>query len=316
MTGGYGQTWRARVGAGRRVVGAGTVISPDLVLTCAHVVAQALDADASGPAPTDVVTLDFPGSTSRAPVVARVRHDGWAPVAEDNGGDLALLSVEETLPADVRAARLRPCDDPGGRRVRAFGHPAGLDGGVWARADLIGSGGPFPGWMQFDGLDTAGRPVAAGFSGAGVLDESDSVIGMVVAADRARETKVAWMIPVEVIGSQLPPLAGLISPPRGRATDTVSWSDVNRLAQAIGAIPVMSDERSRQHVVDALRPAIAGTIPRNSSRLIDIYGIVRTCLDHPGGLAELVSVIRGFSGDSITIAHLDDLIAEMGLDGA
>ena len=68
--------------------------------------------------------------------------------------------------------------------------------------------------------------------------------------------------------------------------------------------------------LDALRPAIAGNVPHHQTRSIHVFGIVRTCLDYPGGLTELISVIRIFADDSASLSRLDGLIAEMGLDGA
>jgi S1-C subfamily serine protease len=319
MTGGYEQTWRARVSGEHRVVGAGILVASDLVLTCAHLISALLDTNPPGAAPTGQITVDFPGSTSRTRIGATVRADGWVPVDDDNGGDLALLALSAPPPPDVRPARLRRSGEPRRRRVRAFGHPTGLDGGVWTRAELVGYGGPSPGWVQFDGLDTSGRAVSAGFSGAGVVDEAGDVIGMVVAADRAVAGKVAWMIPTEVMIDRLPPLTALLTATRVDAASgsrALGWADVQRLARAISDLPVMSDEAARQLVVSSLPPTISGAIPRHSTLLIDVYGIVRTCLDHPGGLTELMSVIRAFAAGSVPLARVDQLIGEMGLDGA
>lgn len=319
MTGGYGQTWRVRVAGEHGILGAGILVAPDAVLTCAHVVSAALHAPNAAAVPTGRLMVDFPGSAFRTRVGAEVRADRWVPVDDDNGGDAALLSLLAPPPPDVRPARLRRCGEPARRRVQAYGHPAGLDGGAWTTAELVGYGGPWPGWLQFDGLDTRGRPVSAGFSGAGVIDESGDVIGMVVASDRTPGAKVAWMIPTDVLGEWLPPIAALLPGTRVDAASElrlVGWADAQRLARAISAVPVMGDEASRQQVVSSLRPAIAGAIPRHSTLLIDVYGIVRTCLDHPGGLTELMSVLRVFAADSVSLARVDELIGEMGLDGA
>ena len=77
----------------------------------------------------------------------------------------------------------------------------------------------------------------------------------------------------------------------------------------------MRDAESRRQVVDALRPAIAGNVPHHPTRTIHVFGMLRTCLDYPGGLTELMSVVRGFSADSASLARVEDLIAGMGLDG-
>jgi hypothetical protein len=76
-------------------------------------------------------------------------------------------------------------------------------------------------------------------------------------------------------------------------------------------IPVMRDDASRQLVVDAMRPSISGAIARRPSGLLDVYSIVRTALDHPRGLDELMSIIRGFSGESVALTAAEMLIHEM-----
>jgi hypothetical protein len=68
-------------------------------------------------------------------------------------------------------------------------------------------------------------------------------------------------------------------------------------------------------VVAALPPEIAAVVPRHSTTLIDVYGIIRTCLDYPGGLTELISTLRAFSGTSTSMAMIDQLMTEMRLDG-
>jgi hypothetical protein len=331
---GYEHPWRVRVSARTGPVGAGVLVASDAVLTCAHVVASALAADPpatgapsvdpAGPAPAGTVTVDFPGSTVDTPVSTMV--SAWVPVAAGGGGDLALLCPTGQLPGDVRPARLRYQREAAGRRVRAFGYPAGLSGGVWTRGELVGAGGPWRGWVQVDGLGGSGRPVSAGFSGAGVVDdESGSVLGILVASDRQRETRVAWMIPAAVIAEQLPlPGAPTAAGPAPVAHQPVahdlvtrrpSTADLQRLARALAAVPVIANPATRQQVVRGLRPAIANTAPRYPETLVDLYSILQTCLDHPGGLTELMSVIRGFESDSTSANAVGDLIDEMGLDG-
>jgi len=333
MTAAYAHTWRVRVRGQQRVIGAGTLVADRTVLTCAHVVARALGADQRGGPPAGMATVDFPGSASREGTPAAVDPEGWRPVGAPGGGDLALLRLAADPPADVRPATLRPCGDPAGREVQAFGHPSGLDAGAWARARLIGYGGPEPDWVQFDGVPT-GRAITGGFSGAGVVDAAGHVIGMVVAEDRQPDARVAWMIPVEACVDRLPPLADLKQPSpdpavgpthpmtvvgpstAGRGGAPVAVADLQRLARAVAEVPVMRDADSRRQIVDALRPAIAGNVPYHAVRAVHVFGILRTCLDYPGGLTELVGVIKTFADESVSVARVDDLIAEMGLDGA
>jgi S1-C subfamily serine protease len=310
---GFGHTWRVRISRGR-VQAAGVLVTRGTVLTCAHVVAEALRSDPAGSPPAGTVTVDFPGSASAVEVPAAVQPDGWRAITDDSGGDLALLALDGSPPADVTAATLCPCGEPADRRVRAYGHPAGIAGGVWSQGRLLGSGGPWRGWVQFDGLATPGHGVSRGYSGAGVVDDSGCVIGIVVAGDRQQDRKVAWMIPTEIVAHHFPKIAALLAPlvpvPERPAAPPAP-ADLQRLAAAMYQIPVMRDDASRQLVVDAMRPSISGAIARRPSGLLDVYSIVRTALDHPRGLDELMSIIRGFSGESVALTASEMLIHEM-----
>jgi hypothetical protein len=195
-----------------------------------------------------------------------------------------------------------------------FGHPSGMDGGVWARGRLVDVGGPVRGWVQIDGVDSLGRAVAPGFSGAGVLDDGDWVIGLLVSRDRQRDARVAWMMPTETVAAAFEVVAAAVadlSPPR---LPSVTAADVQRLAHLLSELPLMRDERTRQDVVDALRPEVSRAIPRRASVVHDVYSIVVTCRNYPGGLRELMKVVRWFGGESTMVRTIDTLLTEMGMD--
>lgn len=80
------------------------------------------------------------------------------------------------------------------------------------------------------------------------------------------------------------------------------------LADRMQQISVMAVERSRDQVVSMLSAEIAGMIPRHADARADILSIVRTCLDYSGGMDELVTVIRGFAGDSLPVLDLEQSI--------
>jgi hypothetical protein len=86
-----------------RIVGAGFLVAPRLVCTCAHVVARALGGDMrSADPPPGRVGLDFPllpgpADGSRTTLPAQV--EGWRPVLADDTGDLALLRLDEAIAA-------------------------------------------------------------------------------------------------------------------------------------------------------------------------------------------------------------------------
>ena len=142
------------------VVGAGFLAAPRLVVTCAHVIADALGAvplsgaDAKWPAPgaeLQGVRFDFPFEPGEPPCGGEVVF--WDPVRRnpdtgtEAGADIAVVQLTST------SDRLKPVRlvAPGarsvwGHRCRTFGFPAGQDAGVWADGKLLESTGS--GWIQ------------------------------------------------------------------------------------------------------------------------------------------------------------------------
>jgi hypothetical protein len=308
------------------VAGGGVVIDNRHVLTCAHVVAAALGVSANGPRPDGQVVIEFPGLPDHVGrTSADVRVDGWTPLAADERGDLAVLTA--AIPEQIRPALLRQCGPPSQRPVRVAGYPRGLRLGVWARGRLVGAGGPAAEWIQLDTVDDAGGHVDKGFSGAGVVDEqTGAVIGLIVAV-MARTgpvaTRVAWMVPVEVVARYWPaldrliatddrrqqPAANRIPAVPGRAA--VSTADLMHLGGLFAALPTFAIDRSRDHVLNALPGPIPGMTTRHSMRLMDTVSIIQTCLNYPGGLASLVAVVRQLEGDSFQVRAIEEAVAAL-----
>ncbi|GAA1243871.1 hypothetical protein GCM10009609_04020 [Pseudonocardia aurantiaca] len=198
------QTIAARVvvrvldGAGD-AVGAGFLIGPDLVATCAHVVASAQRADPYAPEPAGGdVRIDFPllrdEDTLPAAEAEVVR---WVPIGEDGTGDIAVLRVRGPLPVGARMPPLRRVDQLWDLPFRVLGFPEGMADGVWSTGRFRGEQGTR--WFQ---LQTAAgeQPIIEGFSGAPVWDEdSGAVVGMTVAADASGTTTTAYLIPIDQV---------------------------------------------------------------------------------------------------------------------
>jgi hypothetical protein len=210
------EPWRVRIrdGAGQ-VRGAGFLVATGQVLTCAHVVCS----EASGPAPTDTVSVEFVSLPATPAVTARVASGGWVPVHQDNTGDIAVLDLE--LPAPARA-RARPAPlrrlVGWGRLVHAFGFPSGAhEYGVNAVPTVSGPGGPGGEWVQLDS-PSDDRRITGGFSGAAVVDhQTGAVIGMVVMEYVRDQPAVSWMIPVETIVRHLRHLPDIVGCVAGNA---------------------------------------------------------------------------------------------------
>ncbi|MFI0819066.1 trypsin-like peptidase domain-containing protein [Streptomyces sp. NPDC021098] len=184
---------RIRTSSGT-VVGAGFLVAADVVCTCAHVVARALDLDdVPEEPPADAVALDFPLLRDAEGAVP----DGRATVvtwrwADDGSADVALLRLD----GPVRGARPVPLVDGTqvwGHGFRVLGYPRGGEQGVWAAGTLRGPQGA--GWLQMESEPT-GRRVSPGFSGSPVWDEEQGgVVGMTVAVQRGDASTTAYLIP-------------------------------------------------------------------------------------------------------------------------
>lgn len=178
------------------VVGAGFLLGPDLVATCAHVVTTAIGGDPEHAAPPPgSVDLDFP-LLPGAPVHSAAVHR-WQPIQADGGGDIAVLRLSSPAPPGARVPPLRRAERLWDHEFRVLGFPAGSADGVWATGrfrDLQGAG-----WLQLHGT-TPGPVIGAGFSGGAVWDATETaVVGMTVAADRDPATATAYLLPVEQV---------------------------------------------------------------------------------------------------------------------
>ncbi len=179
------------------VVGAGFLVGEQHVLTCAHVVSQALGlVDPPLDLPGGLISLDFPFIPPRTRFTARVVL--WCPPLIDNSGDIAGLELQREPPSGARAVRSAPIQDVWEHPFRAFGFPPGQDDGVWATGRLLGR--QATNWVMIEDVKEPGFAVAPGFSGTPVWDtQAQAVVGMVVAASRPTETKTAFVIPWDVL---------------------------------------------------------------------------------------------------------------------
>ncbi|MGH4010850.1 MAG: trypsin-like peptidase domain-containing protein [Pseudonocardiaceae bacterium] len=192
-------------GAGRPV-GAGCLVGPRQVLTCAHVVARALglpDGDTAS-APRGDVMVDFP-------LVAPGRHrvgqvEVWIPTQPDETGDIAGLVLTEVAPGGTAPARLVMAEDVWDHPFRAFGFPPGRDTGEWARGLLLGRG--TNGLIQGDDDRNSGFSIGPGFSGTPVWDEKDGgVVGIAVASEARPSARTSYLLPMKTL-VQLWPILG------------------------------------------------------------------------------------------------------------
>ena len=173
----------AAIASGDRHVGMAMVIGRRSVLTCAHVVNEALGHDGSStPKPSGLVRIVFPLAAVQSERLASVST--WIPVQRGNKpGDVALLLLEHDeadIPPDVGIADFA---DITGRtidqdRLGVYGIRGGESIGQHVQARFVGDAGAA--MTQLDSTDVAGQLIRAGFSGGGVFDEREqAIVGMV-----------------------------------------------------------------------------------------------------------------------------------------
>jgi hypothetical protein len=184
-------------GSTNQAVGIGFWVFPGFLLTCAHVVNQALGfKNEAQDFPTGLVSLDFPFSGSERRFDGRVVT--WRSVEMGRlGQDIAVLELSESLPDTVVPMSLVAST---GKSLVAKGFPAGYNAfDLSAELTIMPGGEATNGWAQ---LSNPGGLVTPGFSGSPLWEEgSNNSVGMIVASDEAKQ--VAWMIPSEVLRSVL-----------------------------------------------------------------------------------------------------------------
>ncbi len=188
--------------------GMGLLISPLLVLTCAHVVNAALGRDLASqvrPISSDTVDVLFPFALGSKPLKARVVD--WAPPKEFSG-DSALLELEHSAPADAGLGTFSVVapDQLTGSKVSVFGQERGGEVGRHEPAVLANrvSGG----WWEIDARQNP-ESIRPGFSGAPVFDEKRrAMVGIVTRVSKDPKRGRAYMIRTEQLLSDLPALKG------------------------------------------------------------------------------------------------------------
>ena len=184
-----------------RPLGAGFLITPNRVLTCAHVIADALDIPRNTQTrPDKPVWLDLPLLANSEPCQGDVTD--WYPINDQarHGEleDIAILTLTQQPAADAEPVTMAILSGAEfrDRPVRLLGFPAGYDDGHWVSGRTQGVVGN--GWVQLDN-ELGRHGVTPGFSGAPVWDnEKQAVIGMIVSVPKG-ERSVAYMVPAATL---------------------------------------------------------------------------------------------------------------------
>ena len=188
------------------VVGAGFLISRRLLVTCTHVIQNALRLpDEPVNMPSGNINIDFPLLPGTDIFSAKIV--GWSPDWSKYGGDVAILEIDNTISVDLIPAPLVIVENIAGHSFHCFGFPVEYDRGVWAQGKIKGR--LSEGWIQIqsqadntqagnDVYSISPETIQRGYSGVPVWDdELDGIIGMVVGAEANRSA--AFIIPIDVI---------------------------------------------------------------------------------------------------------------------
>lgn len=202
MTTEYNNAVVRLLGQDGKPIGAGVLIAERHVLTCAHVVNEALGLhDESQDIPTQPVKLDFPYCPTNLPYAAKVVH--WSPRRADGRGDIAGLELPIPLPPDVKPPRLIDQPELWNTKFRVLGFPTGYDSGVHSYGHILGL-------LPNDcvQLEAQGEyKTLSGFSGAPVWSEqAQGVVGIVVSAERNPKIKAGFMIPTTILSDAWEPI--------------------------------------------------------------------------------------------------------------
>jgi hypothetical protein len=194
------QPWLLRVlGHGNGIAGVGFLVGRDAAITCAHVVNSALNLPVNNQSvPRELIDLDWPLLPGCPHIMADVLPHGWHPITEQGRGDIAILRLRTVLPSGARPVPWVRPKSLWQHKYRTFGFPTGHDQGQWVHGRLLSPNGME--WVQLESASMAGASLEKGFSGAPVWDDtSRGVVGMIVSYDRAKASRIGYMLPHQLL---------------------------------------------------------------------------------------------------------------------
>ncbi|MEE1775543.1 trypsin-like peptidase domain-containing protein [Streptomyces sp. NPDC048210] len=287
-----------------RVTGSGFLLTRTLVLTCAHVVADALGATPSGERPRGEVQVGLTGLVKdfRAEVLA----GGWLPLRDGERGDLAVLSFLGPAAHSITPPRFAPARPGSAVRLNQFDQ---FDRSLWqwhgVVRDTPAEGGPGQ-WARLEFL--RGAP-PSGASGSPVLDSrTGAVLGILMASGPDHPRATGWMLPVHEALDHVP----VWRPRLDRRGLTAR--EAGALAEALLGTTVLSDPEAVDlliRLVAALAPHIGAAIPRSRHVRPQLMVLVMTCARYADGLRTLSNAVEMLSPSSVELEAFTALVEQV-----
>lgn len=190
------------------IVGVGLLVGQRQILTCAHVIRDALNLQTTPDScPDQEIKVDFPFPAPKRFIWSQVVI--WHPRQDDGSGDIAGLEMQGFPPPISQPITLinkEQVSDLSGHKCRAYGFPQHYDTGVWSFNNIVldeRSGGT----IQLTNEQSTGHRIRQGFSGGAIWDEQlNGVIGITTTSDNQADLKVAFMIPTKTLIETWPTL--------------------------------------------------------------------------------------------------------------
>jgi hypothetical protein len=165
-------------------IGTGFLVYPGYILTCSHIVLQALGLDFDEKnAPTEHIIIDFPVLAPEKKIEAVVIDDAWSPYSEEDG-DIASLKLLSRVPDDVKPIPIDTAIDNINRKDRYFASSFAVSGG--RLSDEYSYNGSSTGLRaRFKKCNSSDADrIEEGFSGAPIWNATqDCVVGMLATSD-------------------------------------------------------------------------------------------------------------------------------------
>ncbi len=172
----------------------GIVVTPEHILTCAHVINQVI-----GKQEVEV-WVDFPFFPEIQAICYGIKF-------KDDKKDIAILEALESVTKEITPLRLYHHQTNLRQRntFSVFGFPQNYQAGVWVYGEIQDKN--TQGWIQMEVPRSSGYDIEPGFSGGPVWDEMlGGVIGMVVAADSNKAHRTGFCIPTTILSETVPEL--------------------------------------------------------------------------------------------------------------